>query len=690
MKRVIKKIKRILVVLGRPVYAIFGLVNYLVKISRRRIKWSLGYLFLTGLVVLSGWGMFWLYKEILIDLPSVNQIYNPPSLSSKILDKNGRLLYKFYDSENRSWVGLDKIPESLIWATLAIEDKEFYSHHGLSIRGLIRAFWYNLNKEEKDKLRGGSTISQQLVKNVFLGSEQNFKRKIKEAILTLLMERQLSKDEILERYLNQVAYGGEAYGAWEAALRYFGKNVWEINGAEAALLAGLTAAPTLYSPFGENPEFIKLRQRQVIDQMMVAGFIDGKKAEELKAVEVVLINDKKRISAPHYVFYIRDLLENKYGFRDIGKQGLIVWTSLDLEIQEAAERIVTEEIEKVKNLRISNGAVLVLEVENNNILAMVGSKDYYSSSIDGKYNVVLAPRQPGSTIKPINYLLALKNGKTLVTTIDDSPVTYYVKGQKPYTPQNYTGKYLGRVTLKTALASSLNIPSVKLLAENGIGNMIDMAESMGISTWKDRSRFGLSLALGGGEVKMIDLALAYSIFANKGKKVEINPITKIENYLGEKVFESKKEEVGVIEPKYTFLINSILSDDMARAPIFGLNSKLKIEGRTVAVKTGTTNNLKDNWCVGWTPSYLVAVWVGNNDSSPMSWVASGISGATPIWNRMMRSLVEEKGEQVWTIPEGVVKKSVCGKEEYFVEGTEKNVSCAIGPTPAGDYDDGID
>jgi membrane peptidoglycan carboxypeptidase len=346
-----------------------------------------------------------------------------------------------------------------------------------------------------------------------------------------------------------------------------------------------------------------------------------------------------------------------------------------------AEAAVKDEMEKIKGMNISNGASLVLDTKNGDVLAMVGSKNYNSSDIDGQYNIVTALRQPGSSIKPINYLLGLKNGKTLASIIDDSPVTYNIKGQKPYTPRDYTGRFLGRVSLKTALASSLNIPSVKLLAENGVKNMIDLAEQMGINTWKDRNRYGLSLALGSGEVKMIELAQAYSIFANLGEKVEINPILKIENYLGETVYQKEVDKKDVIEPGYTFLINSALSDNQARSPIFGLNSKLKIDGKTVAVKTGTTNSLKDNWCIGWTPSYLVATWVGNNNNAPMSWVASGVTGATPIWQNIMKNILNNKPDENWATPSAVHKSNVCGKEEYFINDTDSSIHCLVVPTP---------
>jgi 1A family penicillin-binding protein len=592
--------------------------------------------------------IFNVYKFFTKELPDVNLIYNPPKLSSKIFDRNGNLLYKFYEEENRTCINLEKIPKKFIEATLAIEDKDFYKHGGLSLKGIVEATIYNFKKSDGDKLRGGSTITQQLVKNVFLTNEKSFTRKIKEAILTLKIEKKLTKDEILERYFNQVSYGGEAYGAQEAAWKYFGKNIWDLSDGELIYLAGLPAAPSSYSPFGNNPSLGISRQKRVVEEMVVAKYINKDEGEKILKEELIFKKKKQNIEAPHFVFYIKNLLENKYGFVNFERQGLNIYTSLDLDIQKEAEKTVKEEIEKVKKLKISNGAALVVGVKNGDILAMVGSKDYEATDIDGNVNVTTSLRQPGSSIKPINYLLAFEKGKSPDSYIDDSPVSYYTPGQKVYSPQNYNGKYMGRVTLKTALASSLNIPSVKLLKENGVNNMIDLAESMGITTWKDRSRYGLSLALGSGEVKMTELAQAYSVFANLGEKVEINPIYKIDNYLGENIYKKEKEAKQIVSSDLALIINNILSDNQARSPIFGLNSKLKIDGKTVAVKTGTTNNLKDNWCIGWTPSYLVAAWVGNNDGSPMSWVASGVSGATPIWNNIMTKILNNKIDEQWT------------------------------------------
>ena len=640
----------------------------------------------SGIMLLVCGGTWWFYRKVVTDLPNVNEIYNPPRMSTKILDRNGKLLFKFYQDENRSWVSFDKIPQSLVLATLAIEDKNYYNHHGLSFKGMVLAVYYNIFKKGQDQnLRGGSTITQQLVKNVYFSDEKTLTRKIKEAILAVMVEKKLSKNEILERYFNQVSYGGETYGVEEAALRYFGKDVWNIDAAEAAYLAGLPAAPSSYSPISGNPELGFLRQKHVVEEMVSAGFISTEKAGEILAEKVKIISSKSNIEAPHFVFYVRDFLSQKFGFDNVERRGLVVTTSLDLDMQRKAETVVKEEVAADARLRISNGAAVITDPKTGQILAMVGSKDYNAKDIDGKFNVTTALRQPGSSIKPINYLLALMKGWTLASTVEDEPVVYQIRGQKPYTPQDYDGKFRGTVTLRTALASSLNVPSVKILAQDGVDNMIELAQLMGITTWSDRSRFGLALALGSGEVKMTEMATAYGAFATMGKKVEPQPVLKIENYLGEVIYEAKPESQEIIDPRLAFMVNDVLSDNNARAPIFGLNSKLKINGKTVAVKTGTTNILRDNWCIGWTPSYLVAAWVGNNDNTPMSWVASGVSGATPIWSRIMSSLLVNKPDEGWVVPNGVYKANVCGKDEYFVDGNEKNVNCQMvrmaTPTP---------
>lgn len=675
-------VKNFLIAIGKPILRLIKLTGRIK--FRINLRWRWSYIVLTILSLLMTGGLIWFYFNILIDLPSVNEVYNPPKLTTKILDRNGVLLYKFYEDENRSWVPLSKIPQSLVWATLAVEDKDYYNHHGLSPKGIVQALIFDIfKKDDDDKLRGGSTITQQLVKSVFLSDEKTIQRKMKEAVLAIMVENKLSKDEILERYFNQVAYGGNTYGAEEASLKYFGKDVWNINTAEASFLAGLPAAPTSYSPFGNSPGLGYVRQRHVVEEMVAAGYLTEESANKIRTEKLSILGTKSKILAPHFVFYVKDYLEKKFGYQNFNRRGLVIKTSLDINTQIMAEKIVSEEVAGVERMKISNGAALILNPKNGEILAMVGSKDYDSKTIDGKYNVTVALRQPGSSIKPVNYLLALMKGWSLASIVEDSATTYRFGNQaKPYTPQNYNGKYMGMVTLRTALASSLNTPSVKILDQNGTNNMIDLAEKMGINTWQDRSRFGLALALGSGEVKMTELANAYSTFANLGEKTELNPVLEINNYLGETVYKSNPELKEIVDPKLAYMIDNVLSDNIARSPVFGLGSKLKIDGKTVAVKTGTTNNLKDNWCIGWTPSVMVAAWVGNNDSSPMSWVASGVSGATPIWNRIIKEVLRDKNDEPWPVPNGVYKARVCGKEELFVNGTEKKIRCpVITPTP---------
>lgn len=670
---------RVLIWVGWPLSRTLIFLTRKIKHSFNYRRAALYLLLSSFLGILSIGGIFF-YQEILVDLPQVTKIDIPPPMSTKLFDRNGNLLYKFYTGENRTWIPLAKIPQSMVWATIAIEDKDFYQHPGFSPKGVIQALIYDFKTKGSNGLRGGSTITQQLVKNVFLSQEKTWQRKLKEMVLSLLVEWKLDKNQILERYFNQVSYGGETYGVQEAALKYFGKNVWELTMAESAFLAGIPASPTTYSPNGPNKDLTYARQRHVLDEMANSGFINQTKADELKKVPLALREDTTIIRFPHFVFYVRDYLQNHFQLTDIGRLGLSVVTSIDPRVQQMSEGIVSSEVDKIQNLHISNGAALVLDVTKGDILAMVGSKDYYATTIDGKYNVTTASRQPGSSIKPVNYLLALQKGKTLVSTVEDSPISYPIKGQKPYTPQNYNGKYMGTVTLRTALASSLNIPSVKLLAEDGIENMAKLGQEMGITTWNDSSRWGLSLALGSNEVKMVDLAQAYSIFANMGEKIEVNPIEQISDFNGMVLWQKKDDPQRFMAPAYAYLINSVLSDDTARSPIFGLNSKLKINGKTVAVKTGTTNSLKDNWTIGWTPDYLVATWVGNNDNSPMSWVASGVTGASPIWNKIMTELLKEKPDKSWPIPAGIVKKNVCGRDEYFVEGSENDIKCPATPT----------
>ena len=640
-----------------------------------------------------------LYFLLLKDLPNPNQLITRHQIiSTKIYDRKGRLLYKIYRKQNRTLINLKDIPLSLIQATIAIEDAEFYQHHGFSPKGIARAFWKNLQGK---KLYGGSTITQQLVKNALLNPKRTLKRKIKEILLALVVERKFTKDEILQMYLNEVGYGGAAYGVEEAAQMYFGKSAKNLNLPEAALLAGLPSSPTYLSPFGAHPEKTKQRQKLVLHRMKKEGFITSQQEKQALNQELHFAPQKTNIKAPHFVMYIEELLVKKYGERMVEEGGLEVKTSLDLNIQNTAQKIVRQEVDKLKRLNVSNGAALVTNPKTGEILAMVGSKDYFNQTIDGNVNVTLRPRQPGSAIKPVTYSLALENGFTPATIIPDTPIVYHIPGQPPYSPRNYDGRFHGNTPLRVALASSYNIPAVKVLSTLGIKKMIERGKQMGITTWNNPSRFGLSLTLGGGEVKMVDLAVVYGTLANLGIKVNLNPILEVKNYKGEILEKSstanfkssnnrpsKPKGQRVLSPNIAYILTDILSDNSARTPAFGPHSWLNIPGHPhVAIKTGTTQNLRDNWAIGYTSDYVVAAWVGNNNNTPMSHVVSGITGASPIWNKIMSSLLRDKPDQIPPAPKGLIHIEVCpltnslacpgcgGKWEYFLPGTEPKTRC---------------
>ena len=662
-------------------------------IERSRFEWRdiLSFASTVTILLIAWWG----YQYVFADLPSVLDLTRVnPSLTTRILDRHGEVLFRVYEDENRTLVPLSDISPYLVQATIAIEDKDFYQHHGFSTEGIFRALVANVQDENIQQ--GGSTITQQLVKNRLLTPEKTVRRKLRELLLAIVAEGVYSKEEILEMYLNQVAYGGSTYGVEEAAWRYFHKSAKDLNLAEAALLAGLPQAPSIYSPFSSNPELAFSRQEEVLRRMYEDGYITQQQWLEASSTELVFAQDRIDIQAPHFVMYIKRLLAEKYGEAMVQTGGLEVWTTLDLSLQQETEVIVQNEVQRLAPLNVGNGAALVTDPKTGEILAMVGSKDYFDFANDGQVNVVLRPRQPGSSIKALTYGIALDNGKTPASIIDDSPVVYEVVGQPPYAPKNYDGRFHGKVTLREALASSYNVPAVKTLAELGVSTMLDKAEAAGITTWQDRSRFGLSLTLGGGEVTMLELSQLYGIFANSGALVELNPLLEVRNQRGEVLYrntcatgEENCYESQVFTPQTAFLITDILSDNTARTPAFGPRSVLHIPDQQVAVKTGTTNDLRDNWTIGYTTDRLVAVWVGNNNNSPMSYVASGITGASPIWNKTMRLLLSDDQPHLFGQPDNLVEVKICKTTgtltctgcpaivtETFVQGTEPQQACS--------------
>jgi 1A family penicillin-binding protein len=610
-------------------------------------------------------------------------------LTTKLFDRNGILLYEFFVDQDRTIIPLTSIPTYLKQATIAIEDREFYRHQGFSVRGMLRAAKETLFK---DNIQGGSTITQQLIKSALLTPEITIQRKVKELILALWAEQIYSKNQILEMYLNQVPYGGTAWGVESAAQTFFGKSVESISLAEAALLAGLPAAPSEYSPFGNNREKGIARQHEVLRRMVEEKFITQTEADQALNQPLVFASPRIPIRAPHFVLYARDFLLQHFGERQVLQGGLSVRTTLDANLQDSVQKIVTNEIEQLKPLSVSNGAALVTDPKTGSILAMVGSKDYFNLEADGNVNVTTAQRQPGSSIKVVTYTAALEHGFTAATLIDDSPISYRIPGQAAYSPVNYDGRWHGLVPLRYALGNSYNIPAVKTLDKIGLMTMIEKGREMGIETWEDPSRFGLSLALGGGEVTMIDMAEVYGTLANGGRRQELTPILEVTDFTGKTIYKSNTSlPIQATTPEVAWIMSNILSDNIARTQAFGPNSSLIIPGKTVSVKTGTTNEKRDNWTIGYTPSFVTTVWVGNNNNRPMNpLLTSGITGAAPIWQQIMKELLKNSADEIPEKP-GTIVTIPCylGRPEYFIRGTEPKdgkclswpISPTVSPTP---------
>lgn len=608
--------------------------------------------------------------------------------STKIYAKDGTLLYTIYASKNQTFVPIKKIPKHLQQATIAIEDRNFYRHGAIDIRGIARAIYVNVTGKS---VQGGSTITQQLVRNSLLTLDRTLVRKIKEVILSFVVESIYSKDKILEMYLNQVSYGGTAWGVSAASQIYFGKDVSKLTLAESAFLAGLPQAPSVYSPFGSHPEEGKLRQTRVLQAMVDAGYITKDIKERAVKQELSFNPIQDTIIAPHFVFYIKDLLVQEYGEKKVEQGGLNVITSLDLKVQKIAEDAIATEEATLKGGNWYNAATVVTKPGTGEILAMVGSRDYFNSERDGNVNVAIAKRQPGSSIKPINYATGLIKGYTAATPFVDEKKCFPNPSGAPYCPMNYDLKFHGVQQMRYALANSFNIPAVKMLKLNGLEAMIATASAMGINSFTDPDRYGLSLTLGGGEVTMLEMVQAYGVFANNGYKISLHPILKVTDAKGKVLSEYKPVESALLGKKVlpdgvAFIISNILSDNGARTPSFGSNSPLFIKGFTPAVKTGTTNDYRDNWTIGYTPSYVVATWVGNNDNKPLKGVVSGVTGAAPIWNQIMKTLIQDKPAEAFKKPESVVGATVCStsgllpqpagspyvcptRYEYFIKGT---------------------
>ncbi len=612
---------------------------------------TLAVVFLAIIIGLFGW-----YAK---DLPTPNKINSRfAAQTTQIFDRNGKLLYEMHGDKNRILVEFNEIPENIKNATVAVEDKNFYRHTGFSPTRIIGSALYNIfSRVSGGNLQGGSTITQQFVKNAILSPEQNFTRKIRELILAIEIEAMYKKDDILKMYLNEIPYGSNAYGVKVAAKTYFDKDLKDIKLEEAAVLAALPQAPTYYSPYGENKDALLARKNIVLQLMADQGYITQEEADKAKERKIVFAsNPYGSIEAPHFVMYVKQKLVEKYGEQMANEGGLKVYTTLDKDLYDIANKAVKEiGARNDKAYRASNAALVSVDPKTGQILAMVGSRDFFNEDIDGNVNVATRDRQPGSSFKPFAYATLFKKenwgpGSTLYDV-----KTNFGGG---YTPNNYDGSFRGAVTVRKALQGSLNIPAVKALYIAGMNQTLETAHEMGITTLNDPDRYGLSLVLGAGEVKPIDMAAAYGVFGNKGVKQDLSWYIKIEDANG-KVLDKYEERSGkqVLDPQIAYLMSSMLSDNPARSYVFGSRSPLYIPGHTVAAKTGTTNDNKDAWTVGYTPHISTAVWAGNNDGTKMT-NAGGVTAAAPIWNAFMKEALKKFPKSGFTKPSGIKNVSI--------------------------------
>ncbi len=670
--------------------------------TRRRAAWLFGGFFGTLLLLMllmigSGIGLAaGLYFYYTRDLPSIENLAARADTfqTTEIYDRNGTLLYKIWDQGKRTYKHLDEISPYVISATLAVEDPTFYSNQGVDALAIVRAAYINATGKGSS---GGSTITQQLVRRVLLpeGDEQSLSRKIREATLALRLTQQYNKNDILEIYLNQIYYGNLSYGIEAASETYFNRPVNQLNLAQAALLAGLPQAPTFYDP-ALHFELAKQRQAHVLDQMVKKGFATQQQADAALSEDVhpnMQSNDTNTL-APHFVNYVRAQLVAKYGEEMVNRGGLKVTTTLDLNYQQLGQRIVADQVQKLADQNAHNAALVALKPGTGEILAMVGSVDYKNPQF-GQVNVTVSPRQPGSSFKPIVYALAFRKGWTPATMLADITTAFPDGGPSFYIPSNYDNLEHGPVLIRKALAGSLNIPAVKTLQYAGVQDTLTLAHDLGINTLSDNpNQYGLSLVLGGGEVTLLELTGAYATFANQGQFVPPVSILEVQDANGNVLDKYDPNTVArrqVLSPEVSYLISDILSDNQARSYIFGQDNALKLS-RPAAAKTGTTNDYRDNWTMGYTPYLTVGVWLGNNDNAPLKQVA-GARGAGPIWHDFMegvfanppledvlRDAPDKPLQLTFPRPDDIVTDPVCG-----IDGMKPGAAC----TAAKDVHDEI-
>ena len=669
----------------------FGIM--ITKMNRKSLFWpTAGRILWIGLLLFAGWLLY-----VFWDLPSVNSLPEKTMTPSvRITDRHGRPLYEILPEVGgrNTVLSVENIPQCLKDATLAVEDKNFYSNPGIDLSGIVRALWINLRGGET--VAGGSTITQQVVRNLLMSqderAERTLRRKLREAVLAWQMTQRLSKEEILGLYLNEINYGGMSYGVEAASQTYFGKPASELLLPECALIAGLPQAPGVYNPF-TNPDLAKQRQVIVLGLMEKLGYISPEQRLEAQATPISYNPSPYPIEAPHFVWIVKNQIDKMISQGKLKPhQSLIVRTTLDLDAQHLTEQVLRRHIAEFQkedgpiSHNVNNAALVVLDPHSGEILALVGSADYFDKSIDGALDMATSPRQTGSAFKPFIYALALDpsrpNPWTPATSILDVSTTFLTHDGAPYTPLNYDGREHGPVSVREALGSSLNIPAVKTLQEVGIENTVDLAHRLGITSLSEASHYDLSLALGGGQVSLLELSSAYAALANQGYFAGNTSILDIHDADGNPLYaKEKKPGVQVFDPRVAWLLSDILSDDTARWTGFGPDSTLKLD-RTAAVKTGTTTNFHDNWTIGYSPDLLVGVWVGNSGYESMHNV-TGLTGAAPIWHEAMRELLEGRPDHPFPRPEGLAQTEVCDlsgllptsacphtHQEWFVAGTE--------------------
>jgi len=596
--------------------------------------------------------------------------------STKIYDRTGQhLLYEIHGEEKRTIIPMEEIPDTLKYATIVLEDNIFYSHNGFDTGGIIKAACHEASSAMgmgdlggMCPQRGGSTITQQFIKNSILTSERRYSRKIKELILAIEIEQKFKKDEILRMYLNEIPYGSNAYGVEAAAQTFFGVHAKNLTLAQSALLACLPNAPTYYSPHGTHTDRLLLRWQYTLDQMASLGYITEQQANDAKNEDILsqIKTFQDDIKAPHFVLYVKEKIVDEFGEEQVEEKGLKIITTLDWDLQQLGERAVKEGVEENgERYGFTNSALVAMNPKNGQVLAMVGSKDYFDESIDGNVNVATRLRQPGSSFKPYVYAQAFREGYRPDTILFDVETEFSTDDGKEYEPQNYDGSFRGPVKMKDALGMSLNIPAVKTLYLAGVKDSIKLAKSMGISSLNNPERYGLSLVLGGGEVTLLDHVGAFSVFANGGMKNDQQVVLRIEDNNGNILKDnSEVEEKRVLEKDVAAEITKILSDDSIRAPAFGAGSNLVIPGKTVFAKTGTTNEYRDGWLVGASPSLAAGVWSGNNDNTAMKPGAAGVNVSGPTWNKFMTEALKNYQDEKFVEPE---EQEKTGKD--IIDGT---------------------